>query len=123
MTWVAGIKAGDVLRCAFPLREQPDRPGPKIRPSLALALSVGNDSVLVAYGTSQAHQTLQDWQVSAILETGIVTVFDLSRRVLLPATAEYFPLASGKRTPVLTTLPDDKLTEIARAIKAANARR
>ena len=122
MTWLKSIQAGDVLRCAFPLREAPEKPGPKIRPTLAIAVAVQDDKVLVVYGTSQAHEAPQAWQVLVEVEKGTVTLFDFTRRELLPATARYFPPLPGKRSPVIGRVADDRFPEIAAAIKAANVR-
>lgn len=121
--WAGKIKAGDVLRCAFPLREAPDQPGPKLRPTLALAVSADKGVLLVVYGTSQAHQAPQRWHLTAEIEPGTITVFDFTRREPLPATAAYFPIPPGKRTPVIATLPAARMAEIAAALKAAKAQR
>lgn len=118
--WLKKIKAGDVLLCAYPQREKPKQPGPKNRPVLAIAIeTTPEDGIVVAYGTSQAHEAPQAWHFAAQLsQQEVTTIFDFSRRALLPATADYFPSPKGKQTPVIAHIPAARFPELVAALRA-----
>ncbi len=70
----------DIVWCRFPEREHPERPGPKERPVLVLAVSSDGMLVATAYGTSQAHGQLRAWNIEnediGAYKTGKIRSYD-----------------------------------------------
>lgn len=108
----------DIVWCRFPTRENPDHPGPKLRPVLVLGDQQGGKLVVVAYGTSQAHQAPRSYEITLRLAADLTTVFDLSRLAPVPFTPDYFPAK-----PRLAVWPLSRLTELVGARAAAQAMR
>lgn len=108
----------DIVWCRFPEREHPNQPGPKQRPALILAIGNNGTLVAAAYGSSQAHSQLRAWHLALDLQRGKVTVFDLSRRAVMPFTPEYFP-----DKPKLGSWPKARHAELIAAVAAAKAQR
>lgn len=98
------VSAGDVVWCAFPFHDTPNKPGPKARPCLVLEKRDvnGKDYLLIAYGTSQHLDPRDRWPGDIVVgpadgehfaATGLdgLGKFRLSQLALLPARPDYFP--------------------------------
>lgn len=102
---------GSIVSCRFPLDEQPDIPGPVVRPALILQVVSSPDlrrwHFLTAYGTTRFTRTGQgtDIRVSnpehvKAAGLGRATRFNLTRLRLLPVGQAFFSY-NANQTPML----------------------
>lgn len=101
----------DVVWCAFPEDEYPNKPGPKPRPALVRAVFLFAQQtrvvIEVTYGTSKISRLHQLDLIIANNEemaaAGLpqATGFRLSRTIKLPWAAEYFYPREGCKTPIV----------------------
>lgn len=123
---------GDILWCRFPERPR-DKPGPKPRSALVLAVAQHEDGVIVsvAYGTSQALSKMHAGEFairreeapSAFALAGLSydTKFDLRQIVDLPWNDVFFevpPAAPHGQSPKLGTLHPSMIHAAKSAAKA-----
>lgn len=115
--WGAPPSPGDIVWCHFP--EIPNKPGPKPRPALVIAVDDSNPkraSVQVVYGTSQKTDRLyrgeflisksRDPVSYALAGLSYDTKFDFNQMVTLPYNSDWFAVSPHdlSTTPVLGTL-------------------
>lgn len=107
-----------IVWCAFPDHIFPEKPGPKNRPALVLAVRYAADPpdgrhlVRVVYGTSKLKSDTRPYDF-AICNYGTRLVcrlpqgtrFDLDQVVWLPWAEPYFQPREGDDTPVISVLP------------------
>lgn len=82
---------GAVVWVWCPLQEQPDTPGPKYRPCLVCGVS--QDSIQLAYGTSQVHRiTKGEFLVEPEELPGLprATKFNLGKQFSIPKDTAFF---------------------------------
>lgn len=106
----------DVLWCAFPEDEYPNKPGPKCRPALVRSVFLFAQqtkiAVEVTYGTSKISRLHKlDLHVSNNEEMAAAGLpqasgFRLSRTIKLPWAAEYFMPRDGSKTPIIGHLTE-----------------
>ena len=117
--------AYDIVQVAFPYREAPCEPGPKLRPCLVLSKSVHRERVTgnpyatlqVAYGTSRKPRRINPWDMlhvhnyEALYRSGLskTTFFVLGRIQKLMWCEEFFPVNQSFETPILGRLPQDHI--------------
>lgn len=127
-----GPEPGDIVWCRFP--EPPrDKPGPKPRPALVLAVTTRSDGieVEVAYGTSQGLGRLHagDFAIRrrdhaaayALAGLSYDTRFDLANTILLPWERTLFdvpPNAMHGQNPKLGTLHSGMMKVVEAALRA-----
>jgi hypothetical protein len=121
--WLASPPAAyDIVACWYPESENPDAPGPELRPALVVAVlkgkRTGNFSLRVAYGTKILkiikRQTI-DLIIQNPQDVGLPrpTRFDLDRVILLPWGPPFFGFWSGYATPKIGSLTETYIREYA----------
>ena len=117
ISWYAMPTAGDIVYCRFP-QDLVDKPGPKPRPALILAVGEGDDGyeVVVAYGTSKKVRDLVRGEFAifqsdtpAYEKAGLShpTKFNLRKTVCVPYNSLWFgppPSPPGSQSPRLGEL-------------------
>lgn len=120
--------AYDIVSVAFPYRENPGEPGPKLRPGLVLSKSVHTEektgtpyaTLQIAYGTSASVRNINPLDVFdvhnyvALQKSGLCsdTHFLLSRIQKLMWCEEFFPIVEKFETPVMGKLPHDHIISL-----------
>lgn len=106
-----------IVWCAFPDHIFPEKPGPKNRPALVLAVRHADESltnrfvVRVVYGTSKLKSnkrpfdfTIENYGLRALCRLPQATRFDLDQVMWLPWARPFFEPLEGE-TPVMSVLP------------------
>lgn len=114
-----------IAACRFPLREDPNKPGPKLRPGLIVAIRQNPNSKLfacdVAYGTKNL-KILQRGNVDIIVQhaadidqfgLACATRFDLDRILPLPWNDAFFSFSPGFQTPIIGRLTESYIVDYA----------
>src|SRR5690606_12194049 len=107
----------DIAWCWFPVREAPESPGPKHRPTLVRAIKMSPDqtkaAIQVTFGTSNAKHGERPFDLLIENSTGLdhcglpyVTRFDMDKTIWLPWAVEYFTPREGYSHPVPGSLND-----------------
>jgi hypothetical protein len=126
-SWVARHPSQfDIVATYFPESENPDEPGPKLRPGLILKVYRGKKSggfyCDIAYGTKhlkiiqREDRDLIIQNATDLQQFGLAraTRFDLDNiATQLPWTSEFFGCWSGNATPVIGTLTEDYIRRFA----------
>ena len=94
---------GDILLAKFPQVENLGSPGPKPRPAVVLSISVTDNAVIVAYGTSVRTDKLFSGEFVldpsdpgfSLSGLSYRTKFDLNRVVRLPFDSDWFTPVSS----------------------------
>lgn len=121
---------GDLIRCWFPLDEQPDQAGPKFRPVCFLGETFlgGKRHFIVAYGTTKTDQEKEaknggDVYIRAADEHRVVldedTRIDFNRIKAVPATDMYFTKDHRGQPFRVSAIPQVNLKQAAAAMQCA----
>ena len=112
----------DVVWCAFPEDEYPNKPGPKCRPALVRAVFLYAQQTKVAievtYGTSKISRLHQlDLHIANNEEMAAAGLpqasgFRLARTIKLPWAAEYFTPRDGGKTPIIGHLAQQTIMQL-----------
>ncbi len=124
--WAAKPPAAfDIVACYFPESEPKPDWSVKLRPALVLNVyrdkATGAYAVRVAYGTTTL-KLMQRGHIDLIIQNAaelriiglpMATRFDLDNTVMLPWTPTYFGCWSGYPSPLIATLTEDYVKELA----------
>lgn len=114
-----------IAACYFPLRTQPEEPGPKLRPCLITHVYQAKDkaayAVRVCFGTTnlkivqRQHLDLIIQHYGDIAQLGLnaATRFDLDLTAILPWTPKYFGCPPFGASPIVGELTESYIKDFA----------
>lgn len=128
----AVIARGDIVACRFPIADEPNRPGDKVRPCVVLAVHQRHDGALfveVAYGTDAVHTSNSGFDFAIVDEAEYLgaglkkpTRFVLRRSVVVPVSDAYLDF-NHAGTAKIGSLPAKSRDRMEERDKARVARR